>query len=162
METTYDMFIETDVPEDELIVSRTDFTGKITYVNETFADISGYKPEELIGKPHNMIRHPDMPKSAFKDLWKTVESGGTWEGYVKNLRKDGGYYWVFARVSTVIKNGKAIEYKSVREPVSREKKIEIQNLYDKMRSEEEGTTRVVLYVDNENIEKVKILDLAGY
>ena len=162
METTYDMFIETDVPEDELIVSRTDFTGKITYVNETFADISGYKPEELIGKPHNMIRHPDMPKSAFEDLWKTVESGGTWEGYVKNLRKDGGYYWVFARVSTVIKNGKAIEYKSVREPMSREKKIEIQNLYDKMRSEEEGTTRVILYVDNENLEKAKALDIARY
>jgi len=158
MKTTFDMFIETDVPEDELIVSRTDFTGKITYVNETFARISGYKPEELIGKAHNIIRHPDMPKSAFKDLWKTVESGGVWEGYVKNLRKDAGYYWVFARVSTVKKNGKAIEYKSVREPVSREKKIEIQNLYDKMRSEEEGKTRVVLYVDNANLEKAQILE----
>jgi len=158
MKTTFDMFIETEVPEDELIVSRTDFTGKITYVNETFAEISGYEPEELIGKPHNVIRHPDMPRSAFADLWATVERGDTWEGYVKNRRKDGGYYWVFARVSTVIKDGKAIEYKSVREPVSREKKIEIQNLYDRLRSEEEGTTRVVLYVKNENLEAAEALE----
>jgi len=158
MTTTFDMFLETEVPEDELIVSRTDFTGKITYVNETFAEISGYKPEELIGKPHNVIRHPDMPRSAFADLWETVERGDTWEGYVKNRRKDGGYYWVFARVSTVIKDGKAVEYKSVREPVSREKKIEIQNLYDRLRSEEEGTTRVVLYVKNENLEAAEALE----
>ena len=158
MTTTFDMFLETEVPEDELIVSPTDFTGKITYVNETFAEISGYKPEELIGKPHNVIRHPDMPRSAFADLWETVERGDTWEGYVKNRRKDGGYYWVFARVSTVIKDGKAVEYKSVREPVSREKKIEIQNLYDRLRSEEEGTTRVVLYVKNENLEAAEALE----
>ena len=158
MITTFDMFMETEVPEDELIVSRTDFTGKITYVNDTFAEISGYEPEELIGQTHNVIRHPDMPKSAFADLWATIERGDTWEGYVKNRRKDGGYYWVFARVSTVIKEGKAIEYKSVREPVSREKKIEIQNLYDKLRSEEEGTTRVVLYMKNENLKAAEALE----
>ena len=158
METTFDMFIETDVPEDELIVSRTDFTGKITYVNETFAEISGYKPAELIGKPHNVIRHPDMPRSVFKELWETLERGEIWEGYVKNLRKDGGYYWVFAHVSTVIKEGEAVEYKSVREPVSREKKIEIQRLYDKMRSEEEGQTRVVLYIDNDKLDAAAALE----
>ncbi|WP_295418672.1 PAS domain-containing protein [Sulfurovum sp.] len=158
MQTTFDMFIETDVPEDELIVSRTDFTGKITYVNETFAEISGYKPEELIGKPHNVIRHPDMPKSTFRDLWETLQRGQMWEGYVKNLRKDGGYYWVYAHVSTVIKNGKPVEYKSVREPVAREKKIEIQRLYDKLRTEEEGQTRVVLYIDNEKLDAAAALE----
>jgi len=158
METTFDMFIETEVPEDELIVSRTDFTGKITYVNETFAEISGYKPEELVGKPHNVIRHPDMPKSAFKELWETLQRGEIWEGYVKNLRKDGGYYWVFAHISTVIKEGEAIEYKSVREPVSREKKIEIQRLYDKLRAEEEGQTRVVLYLDNDKLKEAEALE----
>ena len=158
METTFDMFIETEVPEDELIVSRTDFTGKITYVNETFAEISGYEVEELIGKPHNVIRHPDMPKSAFEEMWATLKRGEVWEGYVKNLRKDKGYYWVFARMSTVIKDGKPVEYKSVREPVSREKKIEMQNLYDKMRAEEEGTTRVVLYVKNEKLKEVEALE----
>jgi len=158
METTFDMFIETEVPEDELIVSRTDFTGKITYVNETFAEISGYKPEELVGKPHNVIRHPDMPKSAFKELWETLQRGEIWEGYVKNLRKDGGYYWVFAHISTVIKEGEAIEYKSVREPVSREKKIEIQRLYDQLRAEEEGQTRVVLYLDNDKLKEAEALE----
>ncbi|MCK5854105.1 MAG: PAS domain-containing protein [Sulfurovaceae bacterium] len=158
MNSTFDMFMETEVPEDELIVSRTDFTGKITYVNETFAEISGYTPKELIGQPHNVIRHPDMPSSAFADLWATVERGDTWEGYVKNLRKDGGYYWVLARVSTVKKNGVAVEYKSVREPVSREKKIEIQKLYDRLRAEEEGTTRVVLYIKNEKLDDAKKLE----
>ncbi len=158
METTFDMFIETEVPEDELIVSRTDFTGKITYVNETFAEISDYSPEELIGKPHNVIRHPDMPRSAFKEMWETLKRGDVWEGYVKNLRKDKGYYWVFARMSTVIKDGKAIEYKSVREPVSAEKKREMQNLYDTLRSKEENETRVVLYVKNEKLKEAEALE----
>ncbi|WP_456392070.1 PAS domain-containing protein [Nitratifractor sp.] len=159
METSFDMFIETEVPENELIISRTDLKGVITYVNETFAHISGYEPEELIGKPHSIIRHPDMPKSAFKDLWETIQAGKTWEGYVKNLRKDRGYYWVYARISQVVKDGKVVEYKSLREPVPREKRIEMQRLYDKMRSEEEGTSRVVIYVRNEDLEKLKPLDL---
>ena len=155
METSFDMFIETEVPENEIIISRTDMKGNITYINETFAHISGYEPEELIGKPHNVIRHPDMPKSAFADLWNTLKAGKTWKGYVKNLRKDKGYYWVYAEISGVYKDGKLSEYKSIREPMSREKKIEIQNLYDKMRSEEENQSRVVIYVDNDSLEKLK-------
>jgi len=155
MDTSFDMFIETEVPENQLIISRTDLSGVITYVNETFAHISGYEPEELIGKPHNIIRHPDMPRSAFIDLWATVKAGGTWEGYVKNLRKDKGYYWVYARVSPMIKDGQVVEYKSLREPVPKEKRIEMQRLYDKMRSEEEGTSRVVIYVKNESLEALK-------
>ena len=155
METSFDMFIETEVPENEIIISRTDMKGNITYINETFAHISGYEPEELIGKPHNVIRHPDMPKSAFADLWNTLKAGKTWKGYVKNLRKDKGYYWVYAEISGVYKDGKLSEYKSIREPMSREKKIEMQNLYDKMRSEEENQSRVVIYVDNNSLEKLK-------
>jgi len=158
MDATFDMFIETDVPADELIVSRTDFDGRITYVNETFARISGYKPEELVGKNHSIIRHPDMPKSAFKDLWETIQRGETWEGYVKNLRKDKGYYWVLAHISTVIKDGKAIGYKSVREPVSKEKKIEMQRLYDAQRAAEENQTRVVLYLDNDQLAAAEALE----
>jgi len=154
MDTSFDMFIETEVPENELIISRTDLSGVITYVNETFAHISGYEPEELIGKPHNIIRHPDMPKSAFADLWETIKAGKTWEGYVKNLRKDKGYYWVYARISQVIKDGKVVEYKSLREPVSREKRIEMQRLYDKMRAEEEGTSRVVMYVKKDALDEL--------
>ncbi len=158
MTTTFNMFVETEVPEDELIISRTDFTGRITYVNDTFAEISGYKPKELIGHPHNIIRHPDMPKSLFSNLWETLQRGDVWEGYVKNMRKDGGYYWVFARVSTVIKDGKAIEYKSVREPVSKEREIEMQKRYDTLRSEEEGTSRVVLYIANDKLKDAQELE----
>ena len=159
MDTTFDMFIETEVPENKLIISRTDLNGVITYVNDTFAEISGYAPEELIGKPHNIIRHPDMPRSAFKELWETITAGETWRGYVKNLRKDRGYYWVYAEVSQVIKEGKVVEYKSIREPVPREKRIEMQRLYDRLRSEEEGTSRVVMYVSNDKLEELKKYEL---
>ncbi len=158
METTFDMFIETDVPDNQLIVSRTDFDGTITYVNETFAQISGYTPEELVGRNHSIIRHPDMPVSAFQDLWETIKRGETWEGYVKNLRKDKGYYWVFAHVSTVMKDGKAVGYKSVREPVSRAKKIEMQAYYDALRSKEDGRTRVVLYLTNQTVPTAEALE----
>ena len=80
MDISYDMFIETEIPKDELIISRTDLKGIITYANETFAKISGYEVDELIGKPHNILRHPDMPKSVFKDLWDTIKTGKSWSG----------------------------------------------------------------------------------
>ncbi len=159
MDSSFDMFIETKVPQNELIISRTDLNGVITYVNDTFAHISGYEPQELIGKPHNIIRHLDMPKSLFKNLWETIQAGKTWEGYVKNLRKDKGYYWVFARVSQVVKDGKVVEYKSLREPVPKEKSIQMQKLYDEMREKEEGTSRVVCYVKNETLDRLKEYEL---
>ncbi len=158
MTTKFDMFIETQVPKNELIISRTDLKGIITYVNDTFASISGYEPDELIGKPHNIIRHPDMPKSIFKDLWDTLSRGDEWQGYVKNLRKDKGYYWVFAKISPLIKDGNIIGYKSLREPVDREKKIEMQRVYDELREKEEDKFRVVLYVDREKLKSLKDLE----
>ena len=158
MTTKFDMFIETQVPKNELIISRTDLKGIITYVNDTFASISGYEPDELIGKPHNIIRHPDMPKSIFKDLWDTLSRGDEWQGYVKNLRKDKGYYWVFAKISPLIKDGNIIGYKSLREPVDRDKKIEMQNFYDELREKEEDKFRVVLYVDREKLKSLKDLE----
>ncbi len=158
MTTSFDMFIETEVPKNELIISRTDLKGNITYVNDIFAKISGYEVEELIGKPHNIIRHPDMPKSVFKDLWDTIKEGKSWEGYVKNLRKDNGYYWVYASISPLYKNGKIVEYKSIREPVDKEKKLEMQNLYDKLRSEEENSSRVVIYISNDKLEEARKLE----
>ena len=165
MDKTFDMFWETEVPENKLIISRTDLRGIITYANETFAEISGYSPEELVGKPHNIIRHPDMPKSVFKDLWNSLKQGKTWKGYIKNLRKDKGYYWVYAEMSGVYKNGKLVEYKSMRVPVSREKKMEMQNLYDKMREKEGGKVRVVMYLPKNVYDKLeelcKKLDLEG-
>ncbi|HHG73702.1 MAG TPA: PAS domain S-box protein [Persephonella sp.] len=157
MDKTFDMFWETEVPENELIISRTDLKGIITYVNETFAKISGYQPEELIGKPHNIIRHPDMPKSVFKDLWETIKQGKTWKGYVKNLRKDKGYYWVYAEISGVYKGGEMVEFKSMRSPVSKEKKKQMQNLYDRMREEEGGDVRVVMYLPKEVYDRLESL-----
>lgn len=158
MDTSYDMFIETEVPEHELIISRTNLSGIITYANDTFAAISGYDVGELIGKPHNIVRHPDMPRSIFKDLWETLERRESWQGIVKNRRKDNGYYWVHADVSGVYKDGKLIEYKSLRAPVDTKTKIKMQNYYDALRKREEKSSRVVLYLTDEQLEMVsKIL-----
>lgn len=154
MDTSFDMFLETEVPDHELIISRTDLKGNITYANDTFAMISGYDPDELIGKPHNIVRHPDMPKSVFKELWETLERGENWHGFVKNRRKDNGYYWVHAEISGVFKDDKLIEYKSLRTPIERETKITMQNRYDAMRKEEEKNSRVVFYLSDEELEKV--------
>ncbi len=158
MITSFDMFIETEVPEDELIISRTDLKGVITYVNDVFAEISGYEPDELIGKPHNIIRHPDMPKSAFRELWSSIKKGDTWEGYVKNMRKDGDYYWVKASISPLIKDGKIVEYKSIREPVDRDTKIIMQKMYDDLRRKEDGISRVVLYIANDKLKEAEALE----
>jgi len=154
MDKTFDMFIETEVPDHELIISRTDLKGNITYVNETFALISGYSAEELIGQPHNIVRHPDMPKSVYKDLWETLKKGENWQGFVKNKRKDNGYYWVHAEISGVYKDGELVEYKSLRTPMERETKINMQKKYDLLREEEEDNIRVVLYVDKKKLDQV--------
>jgi PAS domain S-box-containing protein len=136
---------ETIVPKDELIVSRTDLKGIITYANETFADISGYEVEELIGKPHNIVRHPDMPKVIFKELWEELEKNGKWKGIVKNLRKDDGFYWVYAEISGVYKDGKLVEYKSIRTPISFENKKIYQLKYDEIKKNSNDTTRRIIY-----------------
>ncbi len=154
MDVTFDMFIETEVPEDEVIISRTDLNGVITYVNETFAKISGYSEEELIGKPHNILRHPDMPKSVYRDLWDSIKARKSWSGYVKNMRKDRGYYWVYAEISGVYKDGELVEYKSIRSPVEKDKRIEMQNLYDMMRENEKEAYRAVMYLPFEVGEKL--------
>lgn len=146
MDTSFNMFNETEVPAGEVIISRTDLDGVITYANDTFAEISGYSAEELVGQPHNILRHPDMPKSVFKEMWKTIRAENSWEGYVKNMRKDRGYYWVHARVSGVYKDGRLVEYKSLRAYVPMEKRREMQAVYDSMRLEENDRVRMVSYI----------------
>ena len=89
---------ETILDEYAFLVSETDDKGIITFANDAFCDIAGYNVDELIGQPHSIVRHPDMPKVAFKSLWDTVRGGEVWTGFVKNATKDGGYYWVFATV----------------------------------------------------------------
>lgn len=154
MNTSYDMFIETVVPEHELIISRTSLDGIITYANEMFATISGYEADELIGKTHSIVRHPDMPKSVFKELWETLKRGENWHGIVKNRRKDNGYYWVQADISGVYKEGKLVEYKSLRAPVDSATKIKMQNHYDTLKKNEEKCSRVVLYVTDDELEMI--------
>jgi PAS domain S-box-containing protein len=131
--------VERLVPEDMFIVSKTDPRGVITYANEVFIEVSGYTEEELIGKPHNIIRHPDMPRTAFKLLWDTIKSGREFWGYVKNMAKDGSYYWVFAHVTpTFDSSGNIVGYQSDRRPVMNRELLKnvIEPLYAKIRSAE--------------------------
>jgi aerotaxis receptor len=107
--------IETLVPENAFIYSQTDLKGIITEANEAFSELSGFSVEELIGQPHNLVRHPDMPKAAFADMWHSLKAGRPWQGVVKNRRKDGGFYWVLATVSPIRdESGKVIGFQSLR------------------------------------------------
>lgn len=110
-----------DVFDENIIMSETDLQGRITYASKAFAEISGFNREELIGKPHRIVRHEYMPKEAFKDLWETIQSGKTWSGEVKNRRKDGSDYWVKSSVSPKLKNGKIVGYTSIRSDITSQK-----------------------------------------
>jgi PAS domain S-box-containing protein len=102
-------------PESDILLSTTDLDSRVKYANKKFCDIAGFKLEEMVGKPHNLVRHPDMPKAAFGDMWSYIQSGRSWMGPVKNRCQNGDYYWVNAYV-TPIKDthGKVFEYQSVR------------------------------------------------
>ncbi|MDY0051338.1 MAG: PAS domain-containing protein [Aliarcobacter sp.] len=146
MEYTSGNFLcETIVPNGELIVSRTDLKGIITYANDTFAEISGYEVNELIGKSHNIVRHPDMPKSIFEQLWNDLQTKGSWSGVIKNIRKDQGFYWVYAEISGVFKNNVLVEYKSIRTPILFQDKVKYQLLYDKIKKDSNEPTRKIIY-----------------
>jgi PAS domain S-box-containing protein len=127
---------EEPYPDGKLIVSRTDPAGVITHANQAFVDLSGYTREELIGQPHHILRHPDMPAAAFQDLWDTVGRGEKWQGYVKNLRKDGAHYWVLATVIPNLRHGVVVGYTSVRRKPSRRKVRESAELYARLRQKE--------------------------
>ena len=134
----YDTGIERPYPDGKLIVSRTDLAGNIAHVNDAFVEISGYDIDELIGKPHYILRHPDMPKAAYKDLWSTAEAGQKWHGYVKNLCKDGSHYWVYATVVPNVRRGETVGYTSVRRKPSRSKIADATTQYAQMKQDEEG------------------------
>ena len=129
---------EMPLPDDEYIVSRTDVNGIITYVSDSFCRISEYTREELMGRPHSIIRHPDMPRSAFKDMWETIKKGRTWRGYVKNRTKTGKYYWVDATVSPFVKDGTMMGYKSVRQKPDPDILAEKKYQYSELRATEYG------------------------
>jgi len=123
-------------PENRYIISETDEKGFITYVNDVFCEIAGYSKEELIGQPHNIIRHPDMPRVAFADLWEKIQGRGFWTGYVKNQRRDGGFYWVFATVLRHIEADGKVSFLSVRTVPSRDKVSEMGELYKELKAKE--------------------------
>jgi aerotaxis receptor len=127
-----------DYPEQEMLVSMTDRQGHITHCNAAFTRVSGYKQDELIGQPHNLIRHPDMPAEAFKDMWNTVGNGRSWTGIVKNRRANGDHYWVQAHVTPLLSHGKPIGYLSVRTKPTREQVDGATALYQQLIAERDS------------------------
>lgn len=128
--------VEVPFPQGRYIVSRTDLKGIITYANDTFVDISGFTPEELIGKNHNLVRHPDMPPQAFAWLWDTIKDGRPWRGIVKNRCKNGDYYWVDALVVPVRRDNQSIGYMSVRTAPTRQQIAAVEPLYRQLKQGE--------------------------
>ncbi|HKR42550.1 MAG TPA: PAS domain-containing protein, partial [Paraburkholderia sp.] len=124
---------EFDYPASQMLVSATDLKGRIQYCNPAFVAVSGFTKEELIGKAHNIIRHPDMPAEAFADLWETVRDGRPWTAIVKNRRKTGDHYWVRANVTPVSEQGTVVGYLSVRVKPTREEIRTAEAFYAQMR-----------------------------
>ena len=127
---------ETVLDEYAFLVSETDEKGNIRFANDDFCKIAEYTVEELIGQPHSMVRHQDMPKAAFKSLWQTVQSGNVWTGYVKNATKSGGYYWVFATVYPFTSCDGSKGYLSCRRKPTREEIDTHVKLYKEWKSKE--------------------------
>lgn len=118
---------------DETLVSVTDLKGRITYCNPAFIHVSGFAKDELLGQPHNLVRHPDMPQEAFRDMWDTIQKGLPWTGLVKNRRKNGDHYWVQANATPMMDGGKITGFLSVRTVPSREAVQGAEKLYAGMR-----------------------------
>ncbi len=156
-----------------VISSKTDTKGFITFASQAFIEICGYSKEELIGQPHNIVRHPDMPKDSFAQMWKTIKLGHTWRGEVKNLKKDGGYYWVDAIITADYdKKNNIIGYSAIRLDITAQKKAQFLASYDfltslpnKARFEEiashalkvakrDKTSLAVLFIDFDNFKNI--------
>ena len=133
---------EIQLRDDILIVSKTDPKGQITYVNKDFLEISGFTEAELIGEPHNIVRHPDMPVEAFQDLWDTLKAGRPWTGLVKNRAKNGDYYWVLANATPIWEAGQVTGYLSVRRKPSREAVAAHEAVYRQFREKTQGALRI--------------------
>lgn len=121
---------------DSYILSETDKSGIILYANDTFCEIAGYELSELLGQPHNIVRHPDMPRIAFKGLWDDIQSKGFWSGVVKNRRKDGGFYWVYATALRKIHPNGEVTYLSIRTNPDRASVAACTKLYAELKSQE--------------------------
>ncbi|WP_426306979.1 methyl-accepting chemotaxis protein [Acidovorax facilis] len=129
-------------PKGQTLVSTTDLKGRILYCNPMFIEVSGYDKQELLGQPHNMIRHPDMPEDAFRDMWETIASGNPWSAPVKNRRKDGSFYWVMANVTPLMQGDQPAGYMSVRTEATRDQIQATDQLYRQMQAEKQAGTLV--------------------
>lgn len=127
---------EIKLDKSTMIVSETNKKGLISYVNDDFCKISGFSKDELIGQPHNMVRHHDMPKLAFKDLWKTLKEGKTWKGIVKNFCKNGDYYWVSATAYPVVKKSGMTRLISIRTKPTKKEVEKAKELYKQLKGAE--------------------------
>jgi len=132
---------EFEFPDNATLMSTTDTQSNITYANAAFVDVSGFSPEEIHGQPHNLVRHPDMPKEAFADMWATLKRGEPWTALVKNRRKNGDHYWVRANATPVVRNGQPVGYMSVRTKASREEIAAAEALYKDFREGNAGNRR---------------------
>jgi methyl-accepting chemotaxis protein len=135
---------EVKLTDATLIVSKTDLQGRITYINRDFLEISGFTETELIGEPHNIVRHPDMPSEAFVDLWKTLKAGRPWIGLVKNRCKNGDFYWVEAHASPLREAGQVVGYMSVRKKASQSTIDATEQAYRMFRENRAGGKRIEL------------------
>ncbi|MCW4629354.1 MULTISPECIES: methyl-accepting chemotaxis protein [Marinomonas] len=123
---------ENDFPESYVLVSSTDVKGRITFVNDVFCEVAGYEREALIGKAHNIIRHPDVPAAVFADMWSNLKQGKSWMGLVKNRCENGDHYWVSAHVSPLLDGSKVVGYESVRRKATRDEIRHAQSVYDRL------------------------------
>ena len=126
--------VEYPITDATLIVSRTDPKGRLTYFNDEFVQASGFTEAELMGQPHNIIRHPDMPPEAFENLWDTLKAGKPWVGAVKNRRKNGDFYWVLATASPIRENGQVTGYTSIRTKLPADQRAEAEQVYAALRA----------------------------
>lgn len=129
-------------PPDQTLISITDLKGRITYCNANFIQVSGYSIDELLGQPHNLVRHPDMPEETFRDMWETIQGGWPWTALVKNRRKDGDYYWVRANATPVRDGHRIVGYLSVRTHAPDAEIAQAEQLYARMRAEQAAGRRV--------------------
>jgi aerotaxis receptor len=132
---------EFEFPDAATLMSTTDAQSYITYANQAFIDVSGFSREEVSGQPHNLVRHPDMPKEAFADMWATLKGGEPWTALVKNRRKNGDHYWVRANAVPVVRNGQTSGYMSVRTKPSRDEIQAAEELYRAFREGRQGSRR---------------------
>jgi aerotaxis receptor len=134
--------VEYPITDDTLIVSKTDTKGRLTYFNDDFVAVSGFTEAELMGQPHNIIRHPDMPPEAFENLWTALQAGKPWAGAVKNRRKNGDFYWVLATASPIQEDGQTTGYTSIRTKLPADQRKEAEHVYALLRAKKAHDYRI--------------------